>query len=764
MIEVFVAYASGNAFHSEIIKKAAEATSNGSRKILPWSERDTSGFPVGISVENWIERADSFIGDVSIPNHNVTYEIGYAIGLGKPVRLIRSTHIDFVAVKNVGLLHTIGHDEYGLQGQLEKIFRKSDESTKWQDVAKVKSQPIFILNPPKPTDASLRLTSAVKKTARMRFRAFNPLEISRLSASEAHEQVMSSFGVVASWVSGDGNAEEIERNNQRAAFIFGLARGAGIPAILVAEEGAALPLDLNDTASRWADLSDFDKIISRFRDDVADSQNDFIETKADHAGFLERVNCGDPTAENEAASLSNYFLETEGYQRALNGGANVLVGRKGSGKTAVFIRVRDRTRSDKSNIIIDLIPDGYQLVKMKEYILDQLAFGARKEVISAFWEYVLWLEIAYKLLEKDQSRAYRDPALLVKFRELENLFNSRVDTGSGDFSERLRRLTASIVERFSARAGGGGESEKLSSSEVLKIIYGQDIRYLREAVLDYLRVKGFVFFMVDNLDRFWTPGGFDQDDALIVVGLIESMQEITRKFSNKKLDFRWSIFVRSDVYEFLVRGMADYGKLSVQSLEWRDRDLMKVMFEKRLLSSFDANLPWNTLWEGVSDQYVDGKPILDFLIDGSLMRPRYLIRLFETARRRAITFGRVKIAESDYRSALKETGWQVIEDLDREIADLVSNGEDLLFEIIQSGDNLTAAKLRYIVSKTLKSQEAVEKLIEVMLWNGSLGVDEAGSARYIFDVGYKRQYLSKLLKADDTVVLYLHPTLLAALG
>lgn len=71
-------------------------------------------------------------------------------------------------------------------------------------------------------------------------------------------------------------------------------------------------------------------------------------------------------------------------------------------------------------------------------------------------------------------------------------------------------------------------------------------------------MKGFVLFLFDNLDRFWTPDGFDEDDALIVVGLTESMQEISKKFRRKSLDFRWAIFVRSDVYEFLIRGMADY--------------------------------------------------------------------------------------------------------------------------------------------------------------------------------------------------------------
>jgi hypothetical protein len=158
--------------------------------------------------------------------------------------------------------------------------------------------------------------------------------------------------------------------------------------------------------------------------------------------------------------------------------------------------------------------------------------------------------------------------------------------------------------------------------------------------------------------------------------------------------------VRSDVYEFLVRGMADYGKLSVQSLEWTDRSLMKALFEQRLQASVSAyKEPWGQLWARASVPTVNGRPVLDFLIDGSLMRPRYLIRLFETARRRALTFGRNKMDEDDYIVALRELGWQVLEDLDREIADLVPNGADLLFEFLQHREGLTAGKFRYIASK-----------------------------------------------------------------
>lgn len=166
--------------------------------------------------------------------------------------------------------------------------------------------------------------------------------------------------------------------------------------------------------------------------------------------------------------------------------------------------------------------------------------------------------------------------------------------------------------------------------------------------MSYLRLKGVVLFLFDNLDRFWTPGGFIEIDSMIIGGLVESLLEIRKVLDRAKIEFQWAIFLRSDVYEFVVKSMADYAKLSVASAEWTDRELLRRMFEKRILQGFEGmKTDWREVWESVSVQTVRGKSTIDFLIDSSLMRPRYLIRLFETARRRAVTLGNSTICQDD---------------------------------------------------------------------------------------------------------------------
>ena len=88
-------------------------------------------------------------------------------------------------------------------------------------------------------------------------------------------------------------------------------------------------------------------------------------------------------AENEFQTLGKYYVQTDEFNRAIRGEVNLVVGRKGTGKTALFSQVRDKKRGNKNNIVVDLKPEGYQLVKLKEDVLDYLscrrkaAFGYR---------------------------------------------------------------------------------------------------------------------------------------------------------------------------------------------------------------------------------------------------------------------------------------------------------------------------------------------------------------------------------------------------
>jgi hypothetical protein len=157
------------------------------------------------------------------------------------------------------------------------------------------------------------------------------------------------------------------------------------------------------------------------------------------------------------------------------------------------------------------------------------------------------------------------------------------------------------------------------SLQILQIVYGSDIATIRNEILSYLKLKAIVLFLFDNLDRMRAPGSFDDMDSLLILGLVESLQQITKHFRRENFVFNWVVFTRSDVYEFIVRAMTDYSKHSQQSLEWQDRGLLSRLLQQRIMASLgDGKQTWASIWPLISTPTIRGRDVLDFMVEARL--------------------------------------------------------------------------------------------------------------------------------------------------
>ena len=75
---------------------------------------------------------------------------------------------------------------------------------------------------------------------------------------------------------------------------------------------------------------------------------------AEKRQILQAVTFGKPTAEEEGADLSAYFVETDQWQRLFAGDIDVVYGPKGSGKSALYSLLLSRTSElfDRGIIIV----------------------------------------------------------------------------------------------------------------------------------------------------------------------------------------------------------------------------------------------------------------------------------------------------------------------------------------------------------------------------------------------------------------------------
>jgi hypothetical protein len=111
-MKAFYAYPSSLVDVTQVIhaaKSIVSATRN-DLELQLWEENDISGRPLTDQIFEGIAKADIFIADITAMNFNVTFEIGYAIGLGTRVYLTRDGNIprDRALADRIGIFDTLG--------------------------------------------------------------------------------------------------------------------------------------------------------------------------------------------------------------------------------------------------------------------------------------------------------------------------------------------------------------------------------------------------------------------------------------------------------------------------------------------------------------------------------------------------------------------------------------------------------------------------------------------------------------------------------
>ena len=62
----------------------------------------------------------------------------------------------------------------------------------------------------------------------------------------------------------------------------------------------------------------------------------------------------------------------------------LVVGRKGSGKTAIFSQAAEESSADKRNLVVELSPASHNLSELREQLLSVVSAGVFDHTIAAF--------------------------------------------------------------------------------------------------------------------------------------------------------------------------------------------------------------------------------------------------------------------------------------------------------------------------------------------------------------------------------------------
>lgn len=728
----FVAYPNGYPIVSQAIDLAVENSADRELKLQPWPKLEIVGFKVDDLIRERIKEAEVLVADITYPNANVFYEIGYAIAVEKPVLPIVNTAIEksMQRVSKIGLFDTIGIATYSNSEELIEKLKQWPDISWTANYTKRRNfgQPLFILDSLAKTDFRNQIFHAVENS-QVRFRSFDPAQVPRLTASQAISDISASAGVIIPILSED--IVDAELHNLRAAFLIGLCHGLSVQVLPIQYGNGPAPLDYRDFIKNSTFKRETEKHVEAFASEVLvwnqdASGSDRLAT----LGLLNEIDLGSPTAENETQSLNSYFIETAEFARAARAEGAVIIGRKGSGKSAVFLQIAESAKKERKTCVVDLRPASHNLSLMREAILSVASAGVFDHTIAAFWQYIMYVEVILKLRELALPRSKNDFSIQERIRKVEQTFSLSESVVAGDFTSRLDAVVAHVID-IAAKSDDDADLR----GRLTNIMFETPIPQLRDSISSFSDFADEVLILIDDLDKGWPPRQVEPHDVGMIKHLVEALNRIQRDLGKRKVGVKHLLFLRSDIYERLVEETSDRGKYNVIKVDWSDPEQLRHLLRRRVISRIDPT-HHQAAWDSINPQFDDATDAVTLMIERSLRRPRFLIDLCERTLAFAINRGHAFVGPEDVEEGVRQMSLYLVSDFGYEMRDVAGTPEDIFYLFIGAPDLLTEIELDGIL--------AIDKLglglaatIELLLWYGFLGVvTETGLPVYIYNRAY----------------------------
>lgn len=329
---------------------------------------------------------------------------------------------------------------------------------------------------------------------------------------------------------------------------------------------------------------------------------------------------GDVAAEDDA--VLDYFLTTDAVDRVKNNEVFLLLGRKGSGKTAI---VRYFTESDQGTPSRAINLRGYPW----NVHASRIDRGASEvEAYVAAWRYLIAVELASLAYAESSNQSHPQGKAIKKY------FDDNYDGIEPKLSDILRpsKLKLSEISIDPSIMGNklGGVALDRNGGDVS---FGRELDAVSTALLDAVSVLARetsidrLLLHFDELDQGLSQ--LDSQRSKMLVGLILAAREVRRDCEKKGTNVNPVIYLRTDLWNELE--FSDKNKISQTRslhLEWRSESL-KALVEARLKAKLDPSVSW----EQVDDQSLmrGSQTKWNHIMSRTLLRPRDVIKFLNSA-------------------------------------------------------------------------------------------------------------------------------------
>jgi hypothetical protein len=435
---------------------------------------------------------------------------------------------------------------------------------------------------------------------------------------------------------------------------------------------------------------------------------------------------GDPRAELDHTFLDKAFYETPEFKTIMESPhRKVVVGRRGTGKSALFYQMK-KTLSRVPHLALLLIePTDDQMIGLRHFAsLFGESQGNLRAAAQIAWQHAVIMEILGVLCEHYKVKNTEE---LAKCAEAVRLWRRQGPTIVHRMVTGLEKAV-DVAEPPDKRVAG--LSRKLNL---------ENMRTLAASVAPESRLSFFV--VADRLDEGFEPSAH----ALAVInGLLYAMTTVSSAIPMT----RCVAFVRDNILRTIQENDPDFTRNTegdVLRLHWDEAHLFNMICN-RIRTAFSIDQEQNLrAWNAVTDRTIQGSEGFRKCLRLTLYRPRDLVLLLNRAFYNAASHDRTEVVDQDIDVSAKDISSSRLTDLKREYGDVIPGLGEIIACFVNGtaeiGQTQAEASLAQLFSSvTLPTRAAQdlailggpEEVIRQLYSIGFLGVWHAPKHCFVF--------------------------------
>lgn len=267
--------------------------------------------------------------------------------------------------------------------------------------------------------------------------------------------------------------------------------------------------------------------------------------------------------------LRSVFLPTRAYAAVLSGQKTLVVGRKGSGKSAICMQLLQAGTRAGGTVLV--APDDAAGDELRRFELQGLNLQTAKSLI---WRYVFAVQAAQYLVGHSKDHGRKTP---VSVKSLGRFLKANGESSNERFYDRVLSGARKLQEAsFSLTAFGvtgsidlKGQAEGARAAKQLDAIE----RGVSRAFADLACAGNHEPFLilVDQVEQVWAG---DESSKAMVMGLLLAGQHVAGSVYGGAL--RCALFLRSDIYDVLEYTETDKFHSDEIRIDWTASQLSEV--------------------------------------------------------------------------------------------------------------------------------------------------------------------------------------------